>query len=91
MNGYKIIDFKGIDPSDGETVEGLFNAIDKADKPLVITNLTIDGVVEFKPCYVPFLKISTGPNTSAYITSIALGDSPIAIVVNDDDTITDAI
>ena len=91
MDGYKIIDFKGIDPSDSGTIEGIFNAIDESKKPIVITNVTVGGIEEFKPCYVPFFKLATGPNTSAYITAISMGDSPVTIVVNDDDTITDAL
>ena len=31
MDGYKIIDFKGVDPSVGGEVPGIYNAIDESD------------------------------------------------------------
>lgn len=42
MNGYKIIDFKNVELNDtGVTIDGVFDEIDKSDKPLIFTNVNL--------------------------------------------------
>ena len=85
MNGYKIIDFGGIDISKGytETIEGTFDKIDISNKPIVII-----GIKNMKPAYVTFSKISTGASTFAYIGMIGVNtDGIIMVTVGDDNSV----
>lgn len=50
MDGYKIIDCKGIDASSGDTVPGIFNAIAETTKPLVFCNIAM-GDDKIKPFF----------------------------------------
>lgn len=63
INGYKIIDFKGIDVSQGETVKGIYDAIKTSTKPLVIYNLNVGYILP------PFFSApyTVAPNDYLYI------------------------
>ena len=56
MDGYKIIDFKGVDLTDGAIIEGIYNAIDSANKPIVVINLNSGNSGILKPFYSLPLK-----------------------------------
>ena len=84
-NGYKIIDFKGIDLTDGAEIPGIYDAIDKSNKPLVIANLNGGGTI-LKPffggavtkslteyLYIP-LTIADGDGAATISIQIEPGD-----------------
>lgn len=93
MDGYKILDFKGVNIEDGETVEGIYKAIDESTKPLVVTNIKLPSPMkDVKPFFSSFVKLSTSGTTLAYVTTVFADDSnPFTIYVNDDDTITNSL
>lgn len=87
MDGYKNIDFKGVDPSVGGKVPGIFNAIDESTKPICIYNIGATGAT-LKPYFAQAIKISTSPTTNAYYITYKLSEGvPVFAIVNDDDTI----
>lgn len=87
MNGYKIIDFKGVDPSVGGKVTGIYKAIDESTKPILVNNIGATGAT-LKPYFAQAIKIKTGPTTNAYyITFMVKEGIPVFAIVNDDDTI----
>ena len=91
MNGYKIIDFKGEDVSAEPTIDGIFNEIEKSDKPLIFTNMTWDGTVIVKPYFSSICtKISTGPTTYAYMVNAPVVGEGIQLImlINNDDSVT---
>lgn len=86
-NGYKIIDFKGVDPSEGGTIEGIFNAIDKSTKPICVYNIGATGAT-LKPYFAQAIKVTTSATTWAYyVTYMVSAGDPVFAIVNDDDTI----
>lgn len=91
MDGYKIIDFKGEDVSASPTIDGIFNAIEESNKPLIFTNMTWDGTVLVKPYFSSLCtKVSTGPTTYAYIVNgpVAVEGVQVFMLINNDDSIT---
>lgn len=91
MNGYKIIDFKGEDVSAEPTIDGIFNEIEKSNKPLIFTNMVCDGTVLVKPYFSSICtKISTGPTTYAYVINgpVASDGKQVLMFVNNNDSVT---
>lgn len=93
MNGYKILDFKGVKIEDGPTVEGLYKAIDESTKPFIITNANSNNVsvVGVKPYFAGIAtKIQTGADTYGYVLPapvIAEGMQKY-MIINENDSIT---
>lgn len=79
MDGYKIIDFKGIDLADSPTIPGIFNAIDESNKPLVFSNIVLSGYSA-----KPFFVGNYGKAEDSYRIPLADGYS---IYVADDDSV----
>lgn len=78
MNGYKIIDLGGITLINGEfsgEIEGVFDRIDKSDKPIIIT-----GIKDVKPAYVTFFKYQDGAETYAYSGLLGLSVNGIQTI-----------
>lgn len=90
MDGYKIIDFKGIPViADGTTVKipGVFDAIDTANKPMVITNLVISGEndVLMKPF---FTNIVIGDAENGYMTVLTSMQGNLILTVEPDEDVS---
>lgn len=91
MNGYKIIDLGGITLTNGEfsgEIEGVFDRIDKSDKPIIIT-----GIKNVKPAYITLFKYQEGAETFAYMGLLGLstnGIQTINIFANNNVDITTA-
>ena len=78
MNGYKIIDLGGITLESGEytgEIEGVFDRIDKSDKPIIIT-----GIKDVKPAHVTFFKYQDGADTFAYLGFLGLSNNGIQTI-----------
>lgn len=87
MDGYKIIDFKGVNPSDGGEVPGIYNAIDESTKPICVYNIGATAAT-LKPYFAQAIKVPTSPTTNAYyITYMVSEGVPVFAIVNDDDSI----
>lgn len=88
MDGYKIIDFKGVNPVNGGEVPGIYNAIDESTKPIMVTNVTVTGST-IKPYFALAFKVATSPTTNAYYLSFLADENGAAkfIIVNDNNTI----
>ena len=89
MDGYKIIDFKNIPIlSDGttETVPGIFNAMNTANKPMVIANLVIHGDrdIHLKPF---FTNIVFGDAETGYSTVLTANDANLILTIDTDDSV----
>ena len=87
MDGYKIIDLGGITLEDGVyngEIEGVYNALDISNKPIVITG--INGV---KPAYVTFFKFKVDATTYAYIGILGLSTDGIQTITIASDDIVD--
>lgn len=89
MDGYKIIDFKNIPIlSDGTTeiVPGVFNAINTANKPMVIANLVIHGDkdIHLKPF---FTNIVFGDAETGYTTIFTTSNANLILTVGTDDSV----
>ena len=82
MNGYKIIDFKGIDVSQGATVPGVYNAIITANKPLVFYNLNLTGESALLPFYAGAMNNDGG--VLYFTIEIATADGIVHIVIDID-------
>lgn len=90
MDGYKIIDLKGANISEG-TVTGLWDAVNTSNKPLVFCNFLIGDSDEIqKPFFAGFgmkSEYSTGHYQYVYFLTSDPEGSLISISVKDDDTI----
>lgn len=93
MNGYKIIDFKGENLSQGH-VPGIWNAISTATKPLVFCNFCIGDSDEIqKPFFAGFGKYRTvDANTFGYdfVLTVTADDPIIFTITNKDDIVIGA-
>ena len=90
-NGYKVIDFKGANISEGE-VPGIFNKIDTAKKPLVFANYTIGEIDAIQAPFFagPGQKSTYEPRKYQYkyfLTADANGNI-LLLSIKDDDTVT---
>lgn len=84
MDGYKIIDFKGIEiKTDGVTVPGVYNAIDESNKPLIASNINLGGAI-MKPFAMGFIQLGTGEYSFAITSVNGVGN----ISISEDDTVT---
>ena len=88
MDGYKIIDFKGIDVSQGATVDGVHNAIITSNKPLVFSNLNLFGEGSLSPFYVGIMNNDSGVLYFVLETGTNDGVDHIVIDIDADDTVT---
>lgn len=89
MDGYKIIDFKNIPIiADGttETVPGVFNAVNTANKPMVIANLVIknNSDIHLKPF---FTNIVFGDAETGYSTVLATINANLILTIGTDDSV----
>lgn len=93
-NGYKVIDFKGVDPTDADAkIDGIFNAIDTADKPILVTNIAVasgNTTKVIKPYFAtPCVRVPIDPTHDAYILPYMFAEGQVNyFIVMDDDTIT---
>lgn len=90
MDGYKIIDFKGISVlADGTTVKipGVFDAMHTANKPMVITNLVIHGDkdIHLKPF---FTNIVIGDAENGYTTVFSSLQKNLVLTVEPDNDVS---
>lgn len=91
MDGYKIIDFGGVDVTAEPTIDGIFNEIETSNKPLILTNMTVENVPVIKPYFASICtKLSTGPTTYAYVINgpVASDGNQVLMFVNNDDSVT---
>ena len=90
MDGYKILDFKNI-PIEAsgtyETVPGIFDAINTANKPMVITNLVIrgDSDILLKPF---FTNIVFGDAESGYSTILTTENGLLSLLIEPEDHVS---
>lgn len=93
-NGYKVIDFQGVDPTDADVkIDGIYNAINTADKPILITNIAVasgDTTKVIKPYFAtPCVCVPISPTHDAYILPYMFAEGQVTyFIVMDDDTIT---
>lgn len=90
MNGYKIIDFKGQNLADG-SIEGIYNKVDTATKPLVFCNYTVGDSDEIqKPFFAGIgMKSTYSPRAYQYSYTLAVNsEGAVTLYIKDDDTIT---
>lgn len=90
MDGYKIIDFKGIPiESSGpyEIIPGAFEAIKTANKPMVISNLVIKGDRDrhLKPF---FTNLVTGDDEIGYATVLTTDNGNFTLLVETEDHVS---
>lgn len=80
MNGYKIIDLKHVNLTDGVavTIDGIYEHIESNNKATMLTNIVIDNI-EQDSVFVQFVV-----SNKNFETKITQG----TIVVTDSDTIT---
>lgn len=88
MDGYKIIDFKGIDVSQGATVDGVHDAIITSNKPLVFYNLNLLGDGALLPFYAPVMNNDGGVLYFTLFFGTNDKATPIVLEIDGDDTVT---
>ena len=89
-NGYKVIDFKGVSiTTDGVAIDGIYNAIDTSDKPLVFSNFVLADV-PFKPFFSNPVSVDTSGAVPVFYIPIEIFSEGVvnaSIYIDDSDTV----
>lgn len=90
MNGYKIIDFKGENLSDGH-VPGIWNAVANATKPLVFYNFTMGESDEIQKPYFAgyglYRSVASGVYGYDFVLTSTVDEGPIIFTITSEDNI----
>lgn len=88
MDGYKIIDFKGIDIANGAEITGIFNEIKISTKPLIFSNINIGGITP-KPFYAG-MDYNDNDEAFYFLLTLSSGNDAgnIVLEINADDSVS---
>lgn len=87
MDGYKIIDFKGIDVSSGEaSIPGLFDAISESNKPMIVCNLNFGGTIA-KPFTMGLVNTLDDGGSLYHVFTIVSPNGFSIVTIQEDDTV----